>query len=469
MYFHLNCYLCGMEKTCLEQNVAKYIAENKLFTKCDRILVAISGGADSVALLRVLLRLGYDCVAAHCNFHLRGEESMRDELFVRNLCAGLKCGLETVDFDVYSYMSRMRVSVEMACRDLRYEWFEKIRNRHGCTSIAVAHHQDDSIETFFLNLFRGSGVVGLSGIRCRNGAIVRPMLCVSRQDIECYLRCLQQDYVTDSTNLDTDYQRNKIRNVILPMIAEQFPHAMKGIAASIKNLLGDGAIFMEEMEKIRNDIVSTRQDGVRQIDVAGLERTGHPATVLHEILHGVGFNSSQTELIWSSIQHKKTGALFESQHYLVEFERNKLNVIPKKVLEEKSQEEVAFRVHDDVEFPIELAVDMVDYFDGFRFERNPQFAYFDDSLLEEKLVLRHWKKGDRFRPFGVCGHKKVSDFFTDKKFSLMDKQSAWLLCAGDKIIWIVGHRNTSEYKVTSQTKRIVTFRCGKNSEPAKPR
>ena len=195
-----------MENRGFEEKVAVYISENRLFDIGSRVLVTVSGGADSVALLCLLNGLGYDCVAAHCNFHLRGEESMRDERFVRALCG--KLGVECVvrDFDVPAYMAEHKVSMEMACRELRYGWFEEVRESSGCAVIAVAHHSDDSVETFFLNMLRGCGIAGLAGIKPVNGRIVRPFLCVSRADIEEYLQEIRQDYIVDSTNLESGAQ-----------------------------------------------------------------------------------------------------------------------------------------------------------------------------------------------------------------------------------------------------------------------
>ena len=221
------------------KRISAFISAHGLFTPDDRVLVTLSGGADSVALLHVLLELGYDCVAAHCNFHLRGEESMRDERFVRALCDKLGVQATFVDFDVDSYVSERKVSVEMACRELRYRWFEQMRRQFGCRVIAVAHHADDSAETFFLNLMRGTGLAGLAGIKPRNGVIVRPMLCVGRQDVEAYLAQLQQDYVTDSTNLESEYRRNKIRNIVLPALRKCFPGSDAALSATMANLSGD--------------------------------------------------------------------------------------------------------------------------------------------------------------------------------------------------------------------------------------
>ena len=207
----------------LESKIEKYISEKGLFGKTDKLVVALSGGADSVALLRILLSLGYDCVAAHCNFHLRAAESDRDEDFVRKLCAGLSVHLEVVHFQTSDYARENSLSIEMAARELRYGWFDEIRKRYGASCIAVAHHRDDSVETFLLNLSRGTGINGLKGIMPKNGFIVRPLLEAGRDDILEYLKRIEQDYVTDSTNLEDIYTRNKIRLDIIPLFKQINP------------------------------------------------------------------------------------------------------------------------------------------------------------------------------------------------------------------------------------------------------
>ena len=199
-------------------NIQKYIEEKQLFTLHDKVLVALSGGADSVALLRVLLVLGYHCEAAHCNFHLRGEESDRDERFVNELCKGLGVTLHVTHFDTVAYASRHHVSIEMAAREMRYDWFEQLRKERGMAVIAVAHHRDDSVETFLLNLVRGTGIQGLKGIAPKNGAIVRPLLDVGRTDILAFLASIGQDYVMDSTNQRDEFTRNKLRLNVLPLL-----------------------------------------------------------------------------------------------------------------------------------------------------------------------------------------------------------------------------------------------------------
>jgi len=419
-----------------------------------RVLVALSGGADSVALLRVLLSLGYDCTAVHCNFHLRGDESIRDEQFVRDLCQRLKVELEVAHFEASAYAQKNGVSLEMACRDLRYRRFEEVRSFYGCEVIVVAHHADDDVETFFLNLLRGTGIAGLSGMKTRSGRIVRPMLSLGRDEIETYLHELKQDYVVDSTNLENDFARNKIRNVIIPSVRECFPYADKSIRTTLQNLKGCNAVFQESVEQARGNIL-TRQGEVVRMSIAGLLESASPETIAHELLGPYGFNAAQTADILRSAQAGNVGAIFRSADYVAEVGRSSIELLPNRMLEEDLQPiEISSLLHVG-DLPIDLRVSVVDYGPGFCFESNPSVAYFDDRILHQSLTLRRWREGDRFRPFGMRGTQKLSDYFSDHHFSLFEKKMTWLLCAGDVIVWVVGHRASAEFSVTASSCRVV--------------
>ena len=241
------------------QKVIQYINEKHLFHRSDKILVALSGGADSVALLRVLLLEGYKCVAAHCNFHLRDEESDRDEEFVQNLCRGLDVPLQVIHSDTNGYASRKRISIEMAARELRYEWFEQVRLQIGASVIAVAHHRDDSVETFLLNLVRGTGINGLKGIAAVNGKVVRPLLDVSRDDILAFLADLKQDYVTDSTNLEDEYLRNKLRLNVIPLLKEINPSVCESITETARRLSDVEAVYRRSIQTVCTEV--TEREG----------------------------------------------------------------------------------------------------------------------------------------------------------------------------------------------------------------
>lgn len=428
-----------------------------MFGVSDRILVTLSGGADSVALLHSLVGLGYDCRACHCNFHLRGEESNRDEAFVRSLVSRLGVHCEFIDFDVEGYRKAKKVSVEVACRELRYEWFHNLKRSLGCSKIAVAHHADDDVETFFLNLLRGSGIAGLAGIKPINGDIVRPLLCVRRCDIEGYLSGIGEEFVVDSTNLESDYSRNKIRNIIMPAIRECFPGADASIINSVGNLYKGYLVYRKGVEKELSEIVCKDGDLVH-IDLEKLKHGSHPETLLHEALANYSFSKSQQE---DMLTTETVGARFSDGKFTVERRQKEL------LIWENAEQanEFAFNLKGNLsDLPVRFDVEIIKKTEGFTFEKNADIAYFDEAILQEKLQLRHWREGDRFSPFGMRGTKKLSDYFSDAKFTSYQKHNVWLLTEGEKILWLVGHRASSLFPVTKLTDRIVVLRVVRSEE-----
>lgn len=436
-----------------EEKTLRYIHRHMPAVANGKTLAAVSGGADSVALLRVLAALGCNCIAAHCNFHLRGDEADRDEAFVRKLCHDLDIELRCTDFDVEAYKKSHGVSTEMACRELRYDWFERQRAALGCSVIAVAHHRDDNIETFFLNLVRGSGITGLAGIKPCNGKIVRPLLGSSRDEIINYLKTLGQDYVTDSTNLENDYARNKIRNVMLPEISRLFPSAMAGIELTLDNLQGDYAVWSGAVEAFKRDAVEACGHGQIKIDRRKLAASADPATLLNALLSRYGFNGEQTKAIASA---SRVGAVFESKEYVAEVGRNDISVFSPGPF--NNAETYALSDAGRIEKEKGILIEIVDNSPEFEFDRSGKTAYFDADATGDRLTVRHWRQGDRFRPFGMKGTKKLSDYFNDRKFSLMQKLSTPIVEMQGRIVWIAGERAADDFRVTPSSRRILTMR-----------
>lgn len=402
------------------------------------VLVALSGGADSVALLRVLLELGYKCHAAHCNFHLRGEESMRDERFVRELCQRLEVPLSVKDFDVAAWQQEHGGSVEMACRRLRYAWFKQELERLDCTRIAVAHHADDQVETFFLNLLRGTGLKGLSGMQRENGNIWRPMLKVTRNQVLDYLGSIGQDYVTDSTNQQNDFRRNRLRNVILPLIEQQFPDAKARIHQTMHNLADDFNL-LEWM------VHNQTKDG-RSIDIEDIIDHPYASALLYHAIRNLGFNRDQCRQAIESARKEHRGRQFAAGNHLLVVNRKTFQVVERQ--EEPWDEEIPFDVTTGTISPI-----IINAYRGHtpfspRICCDGHSVAFNTQLLNcKRIVLRHWRQGDRFQPFGMKGTKLVSDLFNDMKLDYDGKKRAWLLVADDKIIWVVGLRSSAHYPV----------------------
>ena len=406
------------------------------------VLVALSGGADSVALLRVLLALGYDCRAAHCNFHLRGDESNRDECFVTELCQLLGVKFDVKHFDVPAYMKEHGVSLEMACRELRYDWFEQLRLEHGCQCIAVAHHSDDNIETFFLNALRGTGIAGLTGMKPRNANVVRPLLCVSRNEILEWLESLHQDFVTDSTNLENDARRNRLRNVVLPAIYSEFEGSKDSLLKTIENMTRCNDLYNESVGVMRN-IVSEREGNTLTIDTEILGSFDNREMLLYEILKPLGFNYGQCrDMLTSAV-----GRHFTSSTHKLAINRTTIEVEP--LAEHKEEIHIIDLDDEIVTEPIKLTITHVhgNKFSPAMVDGKNVVAFNNDILQCSEVVLRHWREGDRFKPFGMHGSKLISDLFTDLKLSEKEKNNTWILEADGEILWVVGHRAAQAFKV----------------------
>lgn len=423
-----------------KRDVEKFIDQKSLFERRDKVLVALSGGADSVALLRVLHALGYQCECAHCNFHLRGEESNRDEAFVQQLCQKFDIPLHVTHFDTTDYAHTKRISIEMAARELRYQWFETLRQSIGASVIAVAHHRDDSVETFLLNLIRGTGINGLKGIAPKNGYVVRPLLQESRENILDYLQHLNQDYVTDSTNLQDEYMRNKIRLNLLPLMKELNPSVSESIAATTERLADAALIYNKEREMAIQRVMK----GEKVISISALLDETAPSSLLFELLHPYGFNSSQIKDIYQSL-FGQSGRRFHSSQWEVLRDRDSL------ILHSFNGEEINH-------VPPTLTYETIDITPDFIIPRDKHIACLDADKVTLPLTVRKWQAGDKFTPLGMKGKKNVSDYLTDRKFTLFQKGHQYVACQGDKIVWLIGERIDNAYRIDTDSKRALIVR-----------
>ena len=427
----------------IEKKIAQYIDNERLFPLNTRIIVALSGGADSVALLRILHTLGYDCEAAHCNFHLRGAESDRDEMFVRELCKTMRIPLHTIDFVTEQYAIEKKISIEMAARELRYQWFAEIKEKTKADVIAVAHHQDDSVETVLLNLIRGTGINGLLGIRPKNGDIVRPLLCISRKEITDYLQNAGQEYMTDSTNLQDEYTRNKIRLNLLPLMQEINP--------LVKEHIIDTSNYLNDVNRIYNKGIEEGKQRVIEkgnIRIVPLLKEPSPGALLFEILYPLGFNAAQTKNILAMLEGQTGKQFISKDGWRVVKDRELL------LIDKKEKQEIP---------PFCLIKEEKEYTKDFIIPREKHIACFDTDKLIGELNLRKWQTGDIFIPFGMKGKKKVSDYLTDRKFSIIQKENQWVLCCGDKIIWIVGERTDNRFRIDEKTKKVTVFKMSEKA------
>lgn len=429
--------------------VNQYINDNHLLEDNSKIIVGVSGGADSMALLDILRKLGCECIAAHCNFHLRGEESNRDYRFVKDYCKEKDIPFLHVDFDTFGYMKHNSVSLEMAARELRYEWFEQVRISRNAHRIAVAHHQDDSIETVLINLIRGTGIKGLTGISCVNGNIIRPLLCLSRDEIIGYLSENKIDYVTDSTNNESEYVRNKIRLEVIPLLETINPSVKKSLHKTADNLLSAYKIYEGSVIDSKKRIFS---DNKVNIDL--LLQEEEPQTILYEILNPYGFNADTIQNIFISL-NGISGKRFYSDEYTLLKDRNFLILSQN---ENSNNNEEIYYIQEnilDIDFPVKLRLDTYKNTPSSEIEKQSNIIYLDLDKITYPLIIRRWKQGDKFVPFGMKGSKKLSDYFSDNKFSLVDKENVWLLCSNDEIIWIIGHRADNRFRINENTKQVL--------------
>lgn len=431
-----------------KNRIQHFIEEKHLFTIQDKVLVALSGGADSVALLRVLVELGYSCECAHCNFHLRGEESNRDETFVRELCQSLDIPLHVIHFDTKTYAKKKHLSIEMAARELRYEWFEKVRQEIHAEVIAVAHHRDDSVETFLLNLIRGTGINGLKGIPVRNGLIVRPLLHTSKTDILDYLSHLKQDYVTDSTNLQDEYMRNKIRLNLIPLMETMNPSIAETIDETAQKLTEVADIYHQNRKTaIQDALQKTLEKNIEEaegrncMDIETILSDIAPFSLLHEWLAPKGFNATQINDIYFSLKQCQSGKRFASTEWELLRDRKEL------VLQRKNPDE---------KVP-PIAQEIVEIGPEFILLKDKNMAFLDADKVILPLEIRRWQAGDKFCPLGMKGKKNVSDYLTDKKFTLFEKERQYVVCSEGKIVWLVGERIDNRFKITESTKRALVL------------
>ena len=421
-----------------------------------RLLVAVSGGPDSVVLLDALHQEGFSVVVAHCNFHLRGEASDGDAEFVKQLSEKYQVPYYQVDFDTEREARERGVSIEMAARDLRYEWFERVADETDCELIAVAHNADDVVETFFLNLTRGAGLQGLSGMAELRGRVVRPLLQVSRKQIMEYIAENELDYRIDSTNLETVYTRNKIRHNVVPQLTEINPSFLDTMANNMRFIASAQGIVEAYAAEAYKRVVT--EDGERiRFDLKALRECEGVDTLLFMWLNRYGFGSDVVMQLYRSLDDIAGKQFYSQTHRLVIGKESlELGVRSEKLgvrNEEWEIENGELRVENG---ELKIKISEVDI-EGFEVVKSGNVACLDADKLQYPLVLRRWKKGDWFIPFGMKGRKKLSDFFADKKMNLIDKEQVWLLTSGDDIVWVMGHRIDARYAVTDKTKRVKIF------------
>ncbi len=453
------------------RGISEYISRHDLLRRGGFYIVALSGGADSVALLLTLHEQGYHVEAAHCNFQLRGEESVRDEEFCVALCERMGIALHRIHFDTRTYAELHHESIETVARNLRYRYFEQLRRDIGADGICVAHHRDDQVETVLLHLVRGTGLRGLQGMQPRNGHILRPLLGVSRQDILDYLKRRNQDFVTDSTNLEDDAMRNKLRLHVIPLLREINPAASDNIVRMTENVREASLLLNYALAEGSKAVAE--DDGA--ISLHRLRQQPSPLTLLWHLLDGKGFNRQQVEEMTKA---ERNGAQWQSATHIALCSGDALHIIardqwehtlptlripeegtyiynmPAHTYNERKAQAEAIEEEGtgEMRFRIERKAIGSDY----EIDRSPRVAQLSAQRLVFPLTLRPVKDGDRFQPLGMKGSKLVSDFLADKKVPLLERHHQLVLCNGNgEIVWLVGRRISHTAAIQNDDHEIV--------------
>ena len=437
----------------------KFIKEKKLFDLKDKLLVAVSGGADSVALCYLLSQLKINFIIAHCNFQLRGEESDEDERSVQDLGETLGVEVFVRQFDTKREAGEKAVSIQMAARNLRYKWFEELRQNYGCKYIVTAHHKSDNTETILLNLTRGTGLSGLHGIKPKNGNIVRPLLLFSKEEILSYLNELKVSFREDSSNSSDKYYRNRIRLKVIPELKKINPSLDDTFENFVEKINSVEDIFEEKVEKFRALRVNRKVDRV-EIDATKLKEEKGFLICLFEILKEFEFNFEQCKDLIHSLENQ-SGKRIESEKSVAIADRGKFIITSK-----SGKINVSLSIFEDTsvlstqQFIVNIKKIKRDV--DFTIASDKNIAQLDFKKLKFPLLLRSWQDGDVFIPLGMKGKKKLSDYFIDQKVSMADKQNKLVLISEDKITWVVGERIDDRFKITSETTEVFELSLKKN-------
>ena len=434
----------------------KNIEDNFPFLKEKKLLIACSGGLDSVVLTHLLKSLKFEIGLAHCNFSLRGKESDGDEMFVIGLAKKIETPVFAETFNTKKFAKEHNVSTQMAARTLRYNWFNEILDNFGYDYLLTAHHLDDDLETFFINLSRGTGLKGLIGIPKKNERIVRPLLSFSREEILNYAKTYNLKWREDSTNQKTDYLRNKLRLDVLPKLKETNGSILKNFQKTQQHLQSSHNLIEDYLSLIYKLLVTEVSDSYK-INITNLVALPNPDALLYELLKDFGFTEwhDVTNLVKAQTGKK----IFSKTHQLL---RNRDELILTTINSENEDYEFLVSKNGIVS-PITLKIEKSNYMG----ESGKNLIYLDNENLKFPLILRKWRKGDIFQPFGMKGKKKLSKFFKDEKISTYEKEKIWVLLSEDKIVWVVDYRMDDNYKVTENTKNILKITYSAESNKTK--
>lgn len=428
----------------------QYVKEYNLFESNQTILLAVSGGIDSMILCDLFLKSNFKFAIAHCNFHLRGEESNRDERFVRQYAEKNNIKLHVKEFDTYSYMKEKGKSMQVSAREMRYSWFNELLKEEGYSYIATGHHIDDSIETFFMNILRGTGIAGLHGILQKVNLVIHPLLFTGRAEIVNYQKENKLEFVEDSSNATTKYTRNKIRHELIPLVKEIAPNFDKIISKEIERFRETEVVFRSVINDAKTKLLEIENQTIK-ISIEKLKSYVPQKIFMYEILSDFGFNEATINSIEDALLETSGKQFYSETHRLVK-DRDYLLIVKNKP--QNLNQYLIDESQTSVYSPIILHLEVLKDLQYVKILKNKEVAMLDYDKLSFPLILRKWKKGDSFFPYGLKGEKKISEFYKNLKYSILDKENQWLLCSENDIIWVVGQRIDDRYKITKSTKTI---------------
>ena len=433
-----------------------FISRNQLFSGTDNVLLAVSGGIDSMVMANLFLKTDNTIGISHCNFQLRGTESDNDEKFVREFAEKSNTPFYTKSFDTEKYAEEKKVSIQMAARDLRYEWLEKNRITEGFDYIALAHNKNDILETVLLNIARGTGLKGMTGIKKKSDHIIRPLLFATRKEIVQYSDNNNLSYREDSSNVQIKYKRNKIRHQIIPEFEELNPDFIDSFSQTINQIEEAYGIFKNMVNKKKEQTVTEIGDKTL-IDIYKLRNLSNKATYLYEFLKPYHFPSQIIPDIIESLEGIPGKQFLSPTHRLIK-DRNHLIITPQK--KDTTEKFYIDKETKELTQPIRLLFRKFSSKPNLKIPHSPDIAWVDASNLEYPLIIRKWKAGDYFYPLGMQDPKKLSDFFIDEKLSLIEKENSWILTSGDKIVWVIGKRIDDRFRIEKETNKILEIKTG---------
>ncbi len=432
------------------------------FLKGKKLLVASSGGIDSMVLTHLLSKLDYQISLAHCNFHLRGKESDLDETFVVQTAKSIQIPHHIISFDTKEYAKEKNISIQMAARDLRYTWFEKLLQNQDLDFLLTAHHADDNLETFLINFSRGTGLEGLTGIPAINNKIIRTLLPFSRKEIEQYAKENKISWREDQSNKETKYLRNKLRHELIPLLKELNPSLLESFNKTVDHLDGSNQLVKDRIKELKKEIEI--KDGENsKFKIQNLELLNNPKAYLYELLKDYGFTQWEDVL---SLLHAQTGKQVVSKTHRLLKHREYLIVSPLSIESNQLKKHkiddstTNIKINNSLDNKKDLLLNLQQISNDENHipdikNTSPNIVIIDKDLLKFPLIVRKWDNGDYFYPFGLQGRKKLSKYFKDEKMSLLEKENIWLLCSKNEIVWVIGKRLDDRYKITNKTKKIL--------------